>query len=292
MEKVGYISFRILIFIFRLFPFWLLYLLSDFLFFMFFYIVKYRREVVFSNLRNSFPKKPEKEIFKIAKGFYHNLSDITVESIKGLTMSKKELVKRYKVINLDFEKKIFEQGRGVIALGSHYANWEWGVLCFSLQFSHEPYGLYKPLSNKLTDNYIRKSRAAWGMNLVPINETYSHFQKTFDKPPMHIMVSDQSPSNLKKAYWINFLNQETPCLHGAESYAKQTNLPIIYGDVQRVKRGYYEVTIMPVVDNPKETKDGEITKKFHEILENIIIKKPENWLWSHKRWKHKRKNIS
>jgi len=288
MERVGYIFFRVLIFIFRLIPFWFLYLLSDFVFFLFFYIVKYRKDVVFFNLRNSFPEKSEEEIFKIAKGFYHNLSDITVESIKGLTMSKSALLKRYKVVNPEFEKEYFNKGTGVIALGSHYANWEWGVLCFSLQFEHVPYGLYKPLSNKLTDKYIRKSRAAWGMNLVPISETYAHFQKKFDKPPVHIMVSDQSPSNLKKAHWINFLNQETPCLHGAESYAKQANLPVIYGDVQRVKRGYYEITLTLVVDNPSETKDGEITKIFHKILEEIILKKPEDWLWSHKRWKHKR----
>ncbi len=288
MERAGYIFFRVIIFLFRLIPFWFLYLLSDFVFFLFFHIVKYRKEVVFSNLKNSFPKKSEVEIEKIAKAFYHNLSDITVESMKGLTMSKKQLLKRYKVINPEFEKEYFDRGNGVIALGSHYANWEWGVLSFSLQFSHVPYGLYKPLSNKLTDKYIRKSRAAWGMNLVPINETYDHFQKTFDKPPVHIMVSDQSPSNLEKAHWINFLNQDTPCLHGAEAYAKQTNLPVIYGDVQRVRRGYYEITLTSVVDNPAETADGEITKKFHKILEEIINKKPEDWLWSHKRWKHKR----
>ena len=286
MEKLGYIFFRILIFIFGLIPFWLLYILSDLLFFMFFYVVKYRKDVVFTNLRNSFPEKTQDEISKIAKSFYHNLSDITVESIKGLTMSKSELLKRYKVLNPELEKKIFENGKGVIALGSHYANWEWGVLSFSLQFSHQPYGLYKPLSNKYTDNYIRKSRAAWGMNLVPINETYQHFKKEFKKPPMHIMVSDQSPSNLKKAYWIRFLNQDTPCLHGAESYAKQTNMPVIYGNVQRLKRGYYEVTLIHVISKPLERDDGEITKMFHEILEEIIIKKPEDWLWSHKRWKH------
>lgn len=291
MQFIGYMFFRILVFLFYLIPFLVLYIYSDVLYFFLFHVFGYRKKVVYKNLKNSFPEKPEKEIHKIAKAFYTNLSDITVESIKGLSMSKKQLLKRYKVINLDFEHKYFEKATGVIAIGSHYANWEWGALCFSLQFSHESYGFYKPLSNKFIDKYIRKSRAAWGMNLVPIKETYRHFKKNFEKPPMQMMVSDQSPSNLKKAHWINFLNQDTACLHGAESYAKLYNLPVIYGDVQRVKRGFYEVEMLPVIDKPRDTSEGEITKKFQKILEEIIIRKPENWLWSHKRWKHKRENI-
>ncbi len=288
MQKIGYIFFRIIIFIFKLIPFWFLYVLSDFVFFLFFYVLKYRKNVVFENLQNSFPLKSKSEILKIAKGFYKNLSDITVEGIKGLTMSKKALVKRYRVINLDFEKEYFDKGTGVIAIGSHYANWEWGALCFSLQFSHETHGLYKPMSNKYIDKFIRKSRAAWGMNLVPINETSKMIEKKYEKPPMFIFVSDQSPSNVKKAHWIKFLNQDTPCLHGAEKYAKQLNIPVVYGNVQRIKRGYYEIEILTVEDKPLETAEAEITKKIHEILEKIIIEKPENWLWSHKRWKHKK----
>ena len=290
MQYSGYIFFRILVFTFSLIPFWVLYIYSDILYFFLFHVFAYRKKVVYKNLKNSFTEKSEKEIHNIAKAFYTNLSDITVESIKGLSMSKKQLLKRYKVINLEFEQKYFEKGTGVIAIGSHYANWEWGVLCFSLQFSHETFGLYKPLSNKLTDKYIRKSRAAWGMNLIPIKDTNRHFQKKFKKPPMQIMVSDQSPSNLNKAHWIKFLNQDTACLHGAESYAKQYDLPVIYGDVQRVKRGFYEVKMLSVSEKPKETSEGEITEKFQHILEEIIIRKPENWLWSHKRWKHKRLN--
>lgn len=290
MQYIGYLLFRVIIFLFKFIPFRCLYLLSDFLFFLLFYIVKYRKNVVLTNLKNSFPEKSEEDIKKIAKDFYHNLSDITLESIKGLTMNKKQLLKRYKVINLEFEHKYYEKGTGVIAVGSHYANWEWGIMCFSLQFSHETHGIYKPLSNKFIDKYIRKSRAAGGMNLVPIMETYNHFQKNFEKPPMQMLVSDQSPSNINKAHWIKFLNQDTACLHGMESYAKKYNLPIIYGDVQRVKRGYYEIKMLPVFDKPRETSEGEITKKFYEILEEIIICKPENWLWSHKRWKHKREN--
>ena len=290
MERLGYVFFRITIFVFWLIPFWLLYIFSDFVYFLFFRVLKYRKEIEFANLRNSFPEKSELEILEIAKGFYHNLSDITLESIKGLTMGKKELDRRYKVINLELEKELFDNGKGVIGIGSHYANWEWGALSFSLQFIHEPYGFYKPLSNKIIDNYIRKSRAAWGMNLVPINKTYYHFQKKFEKKAMHILISDQSPSNLKKAHWINFLNQDTACLHGADVYAREMNLPVFYGDVQRIKRGFYEVKLIVVENNPTGTKEGEITAKFNKILEDIIIKKPENWLWSHKRWKHKREN--
>ena len=288
MQKVGYIFFRILVFTFSLIPFWALYIYSDILYFFFFRVFGYRKKVVFSNLKNSFPEKTDAEILKIAKGFYKNLSDITLESIKGLSMRKKTLLKRYKVINPELDYEYFDKGIDVIGSGSHFANWEWGVLCFSLQFKHKTFGLYKPLSNKYIDMYVRKARAAWGMHLVPINETGKHFSEKQDKPSMHIMVSDQSPSNLKKARWFEFLNQDTPWLHGMEDYAKRFNFPILHGDVQRVKRGYYEIEMKLLEANPQQTKDSEITKKYAALLEEIIRKKPENWLWSHKRWKHKR----
>lgn len=288
MQFIGYLFFRLLVFLFSIVPFWLLYLYSDFLYFIFFHIFKYRKDVVYKNLKNSFPEKTEKEINEIAKGFYKNLSDITLESIKGLSMSKKALKKRYPVVNVDLLKDYFNKGQSVIGLAAHYTNWEWGVISFGFQFTHKSIGLYKPMSNKYIDAYVKKSRAAWGMNLVSIKDTHSTFEKKHEKPAIFFMISDQSPSNINKAKWVKFLDQETACLHGAEAYSKKYNLPVVFGDVQRIKRGYYQIELSLFEENPQNTKDGEITEHYMKKLEDIIKAKPENWLWSHKRWKHKK----
>ncbi len=288
MQTIGYLFFRLLIFLYWITPFWLLYIFSDIIYFLFYHISGYRKKVVYTNLKKSFPEKSEAELKQICKGFYKNLSDVIVESIKGFSMSKKSLLKRYKVINPEVINKYYEQNKSVIGIGSHYCNWEWGVLCFSLQFKHRTVGLYKPLSNKVIDKYIRRTRAAWGMNLVSIYETAQNIEDHNSEASLYFMISDQSPSNAKKAYWIDFLNQDTACLHGPENYSKKYNLPVLYGHVDRIKRGYYEVNITDVESNPTIKAQSEITKAYMTILENYIIEKPENWLWSHKRWKSKR----
>jgi KDO2-lipid IV(A) lauroyltransferase len=285
---IGFFFFRLFIFLFWITPFWVLYIFSDFLFFLFYHILGYRKKVVLENLKNSFPQKSDSELKEIVKGFYKNLSDIIVESLKGLSMSKKELLKRYKVINSEVADKYHEQNKSVIAIASHYCNWEWGVLCLSLQFKHKSVGLYKPMSNKYIDNHIKKRRAAWGMNLVSIYETAQYIEKTDLENSIYFMISDQSPSDYNKAYWIDFLNQDTACLHGPEKYAKLYDLPVLYGSVERIKRGYYEFSVLNVESNPKEKSQGEITQAYMKVLEKIILKRPENWLWSHKRWKRQR----
>ncbi len=288
MQIFAYLLFRLSIFIFWLTPFWVLYLQSDIIFFLLYRVFGYRKKVVWQNLRNSFPEKSDQELKKMMKGFYENLSDITIEGIKGLSMNKKSLLKRYKVLNPEILDQFYVQNKSVIAIASHYCNWEWGVLCLSLQFKHKSVGLYKPLSNKYIDAYMRKTRAAWGMNLVSIQETSRFFEKNKSETSIYFMIADQSPSNIKDAYWVDFLNQDTACLHGPENYSKKYDLPVVYGHVERVKRGYYSISISLVEPNSNEKASGEITKAYMKILEDYILKKPENWLWSHKRWKKKR----
>ncbi len=175
-------------------------------------------------------------------------------------MSKKTLLKRYKVVNLELLDPYFNRGQSVIGLAAHYNNWEWGVAGFGYQFKHKSIGLYKPLSNKYIDNYVRKSKVAAGMFMVPIKETRLTFEKKHEKPAIFLMISDQSPSNLKKAIWVKFFNQDTACLHGAEFYSKKYDIPIIFGDVQRKKRGYYEVKLSVFEDNPNKQPKAKLQK--------------------------------
>jgi KDO2-lipid IV(A) lauroyltransferase len=243
---------------------------------------------VISNLKSAFPEKSNSEIELLSTKFYKNLADITLESFKGNSMSEKELLERYKVLNPEILDTYRLEKKSIIGIGSHYCNWEWGVLIFNKQFNFNTIGFYKPLSNKFTDRYILKTRAKRGMQLESIHRTKDVFDQNKDIPIMYIMVSDQSPSNIKKAVWVNFLNQDTACLHGPEFYARLFDYPVLFGDVQRVKRGYYNITLSIIETNSKNTSESEITNKFMKKLESIIVEKPENWIWSHKRWKHKR----
>jgi Kdo2-lipid IVA lauroyltransferase/acyltransferase len=176
----------------------------------------------------------------------------------------------------------------VIAVLGHYNNWEWGSIAAGLQLKHKPVAFYKPLSNKLIDDYIEKTRAKSGTELISISHTTRSFDTYKNIPAIFIMVADQSPSNLSRSVWVKFLNQETATLHGPEKHALRSGMPVYFSNVQKIRRGYYTVTLEPLVDDPSVTRPGEITERYMKALEDQIIRRPEFWLWSHRRWKHKR----
>lgn len=288
MQYIAFLFLRLFTFIFACLPFSLIYLHSDILFFFLYRVFGYRKRVVYQNLKNAFPEKNEKEIQKIAKAFYVNLCDIIIESIISGYISKKTYLKRFPVVNPEILDEYFKNGQSVIGMAAHYTNWEWGVVGFAFQLKHKSIGLYKPVKNKYVERFMNKQRSVWGLGLVSIYDTYKTFSAKHEKPVIYFMISDQNPSNAKKTIWVNFLNQDTACLHGAETYAKMFNLPVLFIDLQKIKRGYYQTVISVLEADPKETAPDEITKKYMKKLEDIILAKPENWLWSHKRWKNKR----
>ncbi len=273
----------------RFVPFFIFYYLADGLYYLFFYGIKYRKKVVVNNLKSVFPHKSDHEILELAKKFYRNLTDILLESIKGFSASQTELIKRYKVVNPDLLNGYFEKGQDIILLGAHYTNWEWGALATGAQVRHHMIALYKPLSNKFIDRYMKKRRAAWNMELASIYSTTRAFDRQYEKPKTIIMLADQCPTKLKKSYFVNFLGRDTACLHGPEKHARRKNWPLLYANMQRVKRGYYTVTLEKITDAPRSLPEGEITNRYMKHLEEIIIQQPENWLWSHRRWKRTRK---
>ena len=276
---------RLFVLLFALIPFWLLYIIADILCFILHRVFRYRLTVVRSNLHKSFPEKSEKEIKRIEKLFYQNLSQIMVESLKAFTMSKKQILKRHKIINLDDVSDLYDDKYGgIIALPCHYGNWEWGAMsCRHLAW--DPIAFYKPLSNIYLDKYIKNNRSRIGTELVSIFETARCFVNNKDKHKIYVMASDQSPSNKAKSIWVKFMGIETAFLHGPEFYSKKYNYPAVFVDIQRVRKGYYELELTTLADNPSELPPGELTKLYANKLEEIIRIRPENWLWSHKRWK-------
>ncbi len=269
-------------------PFSILYRISDFFYVVLYYGIKYRQKVVFSNLKNAFPNKTEKEITTIAKGFYSHFCDLIIEAVKMFSISDQELKKRCKILNPELMEKYAQQGKSLIIPAGHYNNWEMAATASNQQIPHQSIGIYAPLKNEFINNQIRKSRARFGLELWPKKEVRTNFEKDKNRLIAVLFGADQSPISAKSAYWTSFLGQETGVMMGSERYAKQYDYPVVFGKVSKVKRGYYEFEFIPLADNPKETAYGEISEKHTRLLEEIIIDQPQYWLWSHKRWKKKR----
>lgn len=283
-----FILFLISIVIVAIIPWGLIYGYSNIMAKLLHNVLKYRVKVTRSNLRLAFPEKSDAELAVIEKQSYQNLADISVEALKGFTMRNSAIRERHKILNPELLDYYYNQKQSIIGVAGHINNWEWGALSAGIQLKHHPVAIYKPLSNKLIDWFIKWNRSIRGTELVPTNQTFDTFQKYKHKPCIYILVADQSPSNLSKAYWINFFNQDTACIHGPEKYAKMYNYPVIYIDIKRVKRGYYTVELSVLCDKPNELQDGELTAAYMHRLEQSIRENPESWLWTHRRWKRKR----
>ncbi|MBI5218922.1 MAG: lysophospholipid acyltransferase family protein [Bacteroidia bacterium] len=288
MKRIVYFIFLFTVYWFKITPFRVLYLLSGILYFALYYIVRYRKEIVISNLRCAFPDKTPDEIMLTAKRFYRHLGDITLESIKGYTLGRSAVLKRYTVANPEILEKYYHASKNIICLASHYGNWEWGVLAVAPQVKYTMVSLYKPLSNLFVEKFIAAKRAGSGMKMVSIYDTKKSFELVTENPTGFIMAADQCPSNIEKAIWVRFLDKDTACLHGAEYYTKKYNMPVLFFDVQKRKRGNYILTIKEVYKDPVNAQNGEVTAAYMKLLEQSIRERPEYWLWSHKRWKHSR----
>lgn len=269
-------------------PYFLLYRLSDFTFFVMYYLIGYRKKVVLKNIKNSFPNKSAAEHKIIMRKFYHHFCDLVLEALKGFTISEKQLRKRFRVRDGSVVDRLYDEGKNVIFVGGHYNNWEMLAMGVSMQMRHLLIGIYKPLSNTFFDEKLSKSREKFGMILCPMKQTKRFFEQKFDRPKGIIFAIDQSPSNPQSALWMNFLNQDTAMFYGAEKYAKEFNYPVVYGVIHKIKRGCYEAEFKLVTENPTETAYGEIIEKSSRMLEENINQQPQYWLWTHKRWKHKR----
>lgn len=277
--------FILFVFLIGLIPFRVLYIFSDLMYFLMSKVFRYRRKVIYDNLKQSFPELGEKELNKLVVLSYKNLTDIIIEGIKGFSMSRKQIKERHKLMNPELIMPLIESGRSIIGVPTHYGNWEWGSLSPGLFFNQKIIGFYKPLSNKYIDRFMQKNRGRTGTTLASIYKTAKTFELYEGNCTLYIMAADQSPSNAKRAYWVDFLGRNTAFLHGPEVYARKYNLPVVYVDVQRVKRGYYELYFTILAENPAELEEGIIIERYAKKLESVIRKQPENWLWSHRRWK-------
>lgn len=289
MKHAGFILFDAFSRFLSILPKRAMYFFADLLFLIGYFLIGYRKKVVDENLRNAFPEKSNTEIRKIAKRFYKHLSDVMIEDVAMLHMSPKRLNQFVSVKDLDLLNDLYKQNKNVMGILGHYGNWE---LLTTIPL-HSPYTIltvYKPLKNQFFDRKIYEMRKRFDEVPIPMKQAYKSIARYQNKGEPYIvgMVADQSPPKSGLNFWTTFLNQDTSFFLGAERIARKFNHTVIFPAVKKIKRGSYEIRFKLLVDNPKETAETEITEKYINALENLILEKPEYWLWSHRRWKHKR----
>ncbi|WP_251968385.1 lysophospholipid acyltransferase family protein [Parabacteroides sp. AD58] len=274
-----------------LLPMRLLYVLSDFLYLIISWVIRYRVPVVRKNLKSSFPDKSEEELRQLEKAFYHHFADYIVETLKLAHISLQELQERAYVQNPELIDKLMDNGHPCcLFLMGHYGNWEWYSGSNSRFKDARLYQIYRPLNNKAVDKIFIHLRTKFGSLGIPKNDTGREVVRLVRNKVRSgvVFLADQTPSPSNLHYWTNFLNQDTSVLTGAERLARKLNTPVVFLDVQMVKRGYYTLEIQLITENPKETPENWITEEYARCLEKSILRKPEGWLWTHKRWKYKR----
>ena len=272
----------------QLIPFRLVHLCASILAFLLQYLVKYRVAVVRQNLKNAFPSYTNAALKEIEKKFYLNFCDVLLENIKLNSISKSTVRKRMKFLNPEVFSDLAETGKGAMLIGAHYNNWEWMGLSLSTYLHEKMFSVYKPLNNTQSDRLMRSARARFGANIIPMLQFPKVVLKNKNRGAVHLMVADQSPHRSKLDFFCTFLNQDTPVFLGAEKLMKAANLNLYFVEVHRVKRGFYEMKIVPLTEQSTNEK-GQAPKMHLSHLEKMIINQPESWLWSHRRWKHSQK---
>jgi KDO2-lipid IV(A) lauroyltransferase len=269
----------------------MLYSISTMLYFVVFHITGYRRKVVYSNLGKSFPTKTKQEIEVIARQFYRHFCDVIFETIKLLTISKRDFLKRcaYDENAIATFNRYINRNQSLVGVMGHCGNWEWGAISHQLYFKRMITGVYHPLSNKNFDNFMLNLRSRFGGDIVPMQQLYKRLLKLRSQNISTTvgLIADQTPPP-ESAYWTTFLNQDTPVFNGPEKLARKFGYPVIYLGIIKIKRGYYRVSTTVITETPALMPEGAISEQHTRLLEKNIAEQPYAWLWSHRRWKHKK----
>ena len=271
-------------------PFRVLYIIADINYVLLYYVSRYRREVVRTNLCNSFPEKSLKEIVAIERKYYKHMADLSVELYKLWHMSEAAIRKRCVFRNTELPQKYFDEGRSVIGVLGHYGNWEW-MSSYSLWENDADFlALYKPIRSKVTDRMMKAIRSKFGAVLVAKDDTLRVIARYRSEKKLFLagFIGDQTPNVHNLNFWTRFLNQDTPVLLGTERIARKYNFPVVSVRMRKVKRGYYEVEFIDVCANPAGLEPGVLTEMHTRLLESFIREEPQYWRWSHNRWKQKK----
>lgn len=275
------------IWLFSLLPLPVLYLFSDYLLYPLLYrVLGYRKKVVRANIATVFPEWEESKRLQVEKEFYHYLSDLFIETIKGFTISYEQLFRRISFKGLEEFKRIYAKYPGVVVTLGHVGNYEWLAQHFP-RFQSLTMGVpYRRLTNPHFDRAFRASRERGGATLFHTDKTWDFIRA--EKGKFLLVLANDQSAPADKSFWVKFLNRDTSFFEGSEKMARQLNFPVVFAQIRVPKRGHYEVTFLPITEDPASVEEGYILKEHARLLEENILEAPQYWLWSHKRWKHKK----
>lgn len=275
-------------FLFSKLPLKILYLFSDILFFVAYHVVSYRRQVVLENLQNSFPDKSRNEIKVIEKNFYINFCDYLAETFKSFTISSTELRVRVQHLNQDVFQEAKDENKNVILLTGHIFNWEWYNALATVIPQDHCFPVYRKVQSSFWEQKIKELRNRFGNHALEAKEVVRHiFRNPNDGNSVYMFVADQTPHFSEVTFGLNFLNQRTPAFVGYDKLSTRMDLAFVFCEMKKVKRGFYQVNYYRIYPDGEKFVENEVVKKFHYLLENTINKRPDNYLWSHRRWKYR-----
>ncbi|MBM6500345.1 lysophospholipid acyltransferase family protein [Flavobacterium macrobrachii] len=290
MQFLLYILLYPILFLISILPFRLLYIFSDCVYILVYRIIGYRKKTVRENLALALPHLSEKDRLLVEKKSYKHLCDMFLEMIKTMTISVKEIEKRFVLKNVDYYLEIEKQGKSIALMCGHYASYEWSISINS-RITFEGFAIYKRINNKYFDDLVKKIRSRFKAYLITTKETVPTIESNNEKgvKGLYGFASDQSPQVKQKTYWSKFMGIEVPVYTGAEMLAKKFDMNIMFMKIKKVKRGFYEMEFELLTDDAKSVPDFEITETFLRKVEQQILEAPEFYLWTHKRWKHRNK---
>jgi KDO2-lipid IV(A) lauroyltransferase len=264
-------------------------MLSDGICFILYRIVGYRKSIVRSNLKLCFPELEEEEFKLIEKEFYRHLCDLFLEIIKSMGMKKNEMLERFNIKNIEVLTQFEKEHRSAFIMCGHYASWEW-MMSLGYHMNHLGYGIYRPIKNPYFDRLIKRIRSKHDAFMIPQKKAAEIIRnkEQNNERGVYGFASDQSPRLTSKSYWRTFMGIEVPVFTGAERLARELNIPVVFGKIKRVKRGYYELEFKLLSNESKATKENEITDIYTTWLEEQINDDPTQYFWTHKRFKHAR----
>ena len=290
MNFITYLIVYPLILIISYLPFKVLYFCSDITYYLLYYVFRYRRKIVRFNIEISKVSKSKKELIQIEKKFYRHITDVFFEMFKFFTISPNEIKKRFTLENSKIINDLAKKNKSAILMCGHHGGFEY-FMSIGYHVPHSPFAVYTPLSNIYLDNLVKKIRIKHGARLISRYEAGNYIKNQIKENKLFLygMAADQSPQIRSKTYWKDFLGVKVPVFTGSERIGKEHNIPILFGKMVKIKRGYYKVIIEMISEFPNDFEDYKITDMFISKLEKQIREKPEYYFWTHNRFKHKDK---
>ena len=288
MQFLVYILAYPLLWLISILPFPIFYLFSDFVCFLVYRVIEYRKKVVRENLALTLPHLSDAERKVIEKKFYKHMCDMFLEMVKTMSMSPEEMERRFHVTNIDLVRDYAKKGKSVILVASHYASYEW-LLTINPKLGFQGVAVYKRLANPYFDKLVRKIRSKYNTEMIETRKAIPTMAQNQRNGVLSLygLASDQSPKMERIFHSMKFMGVEVPVHTGAETLAKKYDLAVLFVEVKKARRGYYEATFIPLADNPKDFENFKITEMYLKEVEKQILEAPEFYLWTHKRWKHR-----